>query len=77
MEHTVTSAGHPQNNGKFERFHRTFRGEHVRGEVYLSYQDAVKRKGRWIEYYNQERLHAGITYLPPEEAFQGRKEERP
>jgi transposase InsO family protein len=31
---------------------------------------------RWIAYYNQERLHADITYLPPEEVFQGRKEER-
>jgi hypothetical protein len=25
--------------------------------------------GRWIAYYNQEGLHAGIMYLPPEEVF--------
>jgi hypothetical protein len=32
--------------------------------------------GRWIGYYNQERLDAGIMYLSPEEVFQGRKEQR-
>jgi transposase InsO family protein len=35
MEHTVTSAGHPQSNGKLERFHRTFRTEHIGREAYI------------------------------------------
>jgi hypothetical protein len=71
MEISLISAGHPQSNGKLERFHQTFRSEHVRQKVYLSYQDAVERMGRWITYYNQERLHAGIMYLPPEEVISG------
>jgi len=76
MEQTFTSAGHPQSNGKLERFHRTLKTEQVRQEAYLNYQDAVNRIGRWIEYYNNERLHAGIFYLAPEDVFQGLKEER-
>jgi transposase InsO family protein len=32
--HTLTSANHPQSNGKLERFHRTLKTEHVRRASY-------------------------------------------
>jgi len=76
IEHTFTSPGHPQSNGKLERFHRTLKSEHVRTSAYLSYKDAKERMGRWIEYYNEKRLHAALYYLPPEDVFQGMKEMR-
>jgi hypothetical protein len=59
-EQTLTSAGHPQSNGKLERFHRTFKHEHVRQTAYVSFQDAKDRMAAWITYYNGERLHSAI-----------------
>jgi transposase-like protein len=76
IEHTFTSPGHPQSNGKLERFHRTLKSEHVRVSAYLSYEDAKERMKRWIEYYNEQRLHAALFYLSPEDVFQGLKETR-
>ena len=76
IEHTFTSPGHPQSNGKLERFHRTLKSEHVRTSSYFSYEDAKERMGSWIEYYNNERLHSAHCYLPPEDVFQGLKEIR-
>jgi hypothetical protein len=26
---------------------------------------------RWVEHYNEERLHAGLGYLPPAEFYRG------
>jgi hypothetical protein len=76
IEHTFTSPGHPQSNGKLERFHKTLKSEHVRTSAYFCYEDAKERMGRWIEYYNGKRLHAALCYLPPEDVFQGLKEKR-
>jgi transposase InsO family protein len=41
MEQTFTSPAHPQSNGKLERFHRTFKSEHVRQTAYLNREDAI------------------------------------
>jgi transposase InsO family protein len=76
IEHTLTSPGHPQSNGKLERFHRTFKCEHVRQSAFLNYDDAKERIDNWIKYYNERRLHAALFYLSPEDVFQGLKETR-
>jgi transposase InsO family protein len=73
MEQTFTSPAHPQSNGKLERFHRTFKSGHVRRVAYLNREDAAERMGKWIRYYNGERLHAALSYLPPDDMFSGRK----
>jgi transposase InsO family protein len=72
MEQTFTSPAHPQSNGKLERFHRTFKSEHVRQAAYLNREDAIERMRRWIRYYNGERLHAALFYLSPDDVFAGR-----
>jgi transposase InsO family protein len=76
IEHTFTSPGHPQSNGKLERFHRTLKSEHARVSAYFGYEDAKERMGRWIDYYNEKRLHAALYYLPPEDVFLGFMEKR-
>jgi transposase InsO family protein len=76
LEHTFTSANHPQSNGKLERFHRTLKTEHVRRSAYLSYEDACIRIASWVAYYNGERLHSAVCYLTPDDVFYGRKEKR-
>jgi transposase InsO family protein len=72
MEQTFTSPAHPQSNGKLERFHRTIKSEHVRRAAYLGREDAVERMKKWIRYYNGERLHSALYYLPPDDVFVGR-----
>jgi transposase InsO family protein len=70
--HTLTSANHPQSNGKLERFNKTLKTEHVRRSAYLNYQDASVRMAQWIAYYNSQRLHSAIWYLTPNDVFNGR-----
>jgi transposase InsO family protein len=74
--HTLTSANHPQSNGKIERFNRTLKSEHVRRSAYLDYQDAFIRMAQWISYYNSQRLHSAIWYLTPNDVFNGRTSAR-
>jgi transposase InsO family protein len=76
FEHTLTSANHPQSNGKLERFNRTLKSEHVRRTAYVNYQDACVRMAQWIAYYNSQRLHSAIWYLTPNDVFYGRTAQR-
>ncbi len=76
MGHTLTSANHPQSNGKLERFHRTLKSEHVRRAAYVNYEDACIRMSEWIAYYNSQRLHSAILYLTPNDVFYGRAQSR-
>jgi len=76
FDHTLTSANHPQSNGKLERFNRTLKSEHVRRSAYLNYNDACQRMAEWILYYNNERLHSAIWYLTPNDVFYGRTTRR-
>jgi transposase InsO family protein len=72
LGHTLTSANHPQSNGKLERFNRTLKSEHVRRAAYLNYEDACVRMSEWIAYYNTQRLHSAIWYLTPNDVFYNR-----
>ena len=74
--HTLTSANHPQSNGKLERFNRTLKSEHVRRPAYINHKDACMRMAQWIAYYNSERLHSAVWYLTPNDVFNGRTSAR-
>ena len=54
---------HPQSNGLEERFHRTLREEGL--QSYANIMEAKRKVGQWIEFYNNERLHSSIDYMPP------------
>ena len=76
LKETSTSPFHPQSNGKVERMHRTLKAEEVRRSAYLGVGDAGVKMGRWVSFYNSERLHSAIGYLTPDEVFAGKMEER-
>jgi len=65
LTHVRTSPYYPQSNGKIERFHYTYKSQCVWRQVFLDYEDAIKLTEKYINYYNNERLHSAIGYVPP------------
>ncbi len=65
----------PEENGTMERAYRTLR-EALEGEELtnlLAAQDVLARVVRW---YNEERLHSALGYLPPAVYYRGNPRER-
>jgi putative transposase len=75
LKQTYTSVGYPQSNGKIERFFKTAKEECIRGNSFLSINDARKIIDRYIEPYNYGRLHSAIDYVTPYDMLTGRKEQ--
>lgn len=73
MTHVRTSPGHPQSNGKLERWHETVKGECIRPGTPLSLDEARRLVARWIEYYNHVRLHSALGYIAPTDKLAGRE----
>lgn len=65
---------HPESNGRMERYHRSVREEAFGdGEVEDFYR-ARDLLGRWVRYYNEERLHSALNYLRPVDYYRGNSE---
>ena len=79
LEHIRIRTYHPESNGKLERFHRSTRDALDEQEL-RNLGRGREIIGRWVEFYNARRLHAGLDYLPPAEYWEGdpkaRKQER-
>ena len=73
MTHVRTSPYYPQSNGKIERFHRTINGDCIRTETPLTLGDAQRIVARYVEYYNNVRLHSAIGYITPKDKLEGRE----
>jgi len=80
LEHVRTSVGHPQGNGKIERYHRTVQTECLDRSAMVNIDDAREQVKRFIDYYNGERLHSSLFFLTPEDfllnRFSAKLEER-
>ncbi len=75
LEHIRIRTYHPESNGKLERFHRSTR--EALDEIELKNLGRAREIiGRWVDYYNGERLHASLDYLPPAEYWEGEPEAR-
>lgn len=75
LEHIRIRTYHPESNGTLERFHRSTR-EALAEEDLQTLSRARELIARWVEHYNEKRLHAGLGYLPPAEYFRGNPERR-
>ena len=75
IEHIRIRTYHPESNGTLERFHRSTR-EALAEEELGNLSRARELIGRWVEHYNESRLHAGLGYLAPAEYYRGDPEQR-
>ena len=75
MTHVRTSPYYPQSNGKIERWHRTIKGDCLRPGTPLSLEDAQRLVARYVEHYNNVRLHSAIGYVAPKVKLEGREKE--
>ena len=65
----------PEENGVIERSFRTLR-EALEGEELSNLLEAERVLARLVRWYNEERLHSAVDYLPPAVVYRGRGEER-
>lgn len=75
LQHIRIRTYHPESNGTLERFHRSTR-EALADDDLRNLARARELIGRWIEHYNENRLHASLQYLPPCEFYRGNPTER-
>lgn len=61
----------PQTLGKIERFWGTLWRECIEAAVFVDLEDARRRIGHFIDYYNFQRPHQGIEGLVPADRFFG------
>ena len=55
-----------------ERFHFTYKDGAVRPLSPLSIEGARRITEKYIEYYNNERLHSAIGFIAPKDKLEGR-----
>jgi transposase InsO family protein len=71
VKHIVAKPHRPQTLGKIERFWGTLWRECLETSVFVDLEDARRRIGHFIDYYNFQRPHQGIDGLVPADRFFG------
>lgn len=75
MTHVRTSPYYPQSNGKMERWHQTLKVTTIRPRAPGSLAEARQLVAAFVAYYNTQRLHSAIGYVPPVIKLAGREQE--
>ena len=75
MTHVRSSPYYPQSNGKIERFHRTIKADAIRRFEPSDPEQAREVVGRFVDHYNNVRLHSAIGYITPVDMMAGRERE--
>jgi transposase InsO family protein len=75
MTHVRTSPFYPQSNGKLEALNKTAKREVIRPSNPRTLAEARAQIDRWVNYYNETRLHSSIDYVTPWDKLQGREAE--
>jgi len=65
LRHIRTKPRTPQTNGKAERFIQTMLREWAYGRVWQSSRLRAAQLPHWLNFYNGDRPHASLGYLPP------------
>jgi transposase InsO family protein len=65
-----SAPGHPQTNGKEERFHRSFKAEVLQGRTFVDLAHAQRAFDEWRTIYNEVRPHEGIDLAVPADRYQ-------
>ena len=73
MDHTRGAPYHPQTQGKIERYHRSMKNI-VKLENYYYPWELEEAIRRFVEYYNNERLHEALDNVTPADMFYSRYE---
>ena len=71
IKQIVAKPQRPQTLGKIERFWGTLWRECIETSVFFDLDDARRRIGHFIDYYNFQRVHRGIDGLVPADRFFG------
>ena len=71
IKHIVAKPQRPQTLGKVERFWGTLWRECIETSVFVDLEDARRRIGHFIDYYNFQRPHQGIDGLVPADRYFG------
>ena len=72
LTHVRTACYYPQSNGKMERFHHTLKSEGIKPSSPLNVDDARRITEKYVDYYNNERLHSAIVFVAPMDKLKGR-----
>ena len=65
LRHHRTRPYTPRTNGKAERFIQSMLREWAYGRIYRTSTARGSDLLRWLRFYNEERPHASLNYLPP------------
>ena len=71
MRHTRGRPYHPMTQGKIERYHRSLKNL-ITLRNYYAPGDLEREIGRFVAYYNNERVHEALKNLPPADVYYGR-----
>jgi transposase InsO family protein len=74
ITHVRTSPYYPQSNGKQERMQGTVKRECIREKSPATEEEARRIAGKYVDYYNDERLHSALGYVTPRDMLEGRAE---
>jgi putative transposase len=73
MTHVRTSPYYPQSNGKIERWHQSIKRECIRPGSPLCLDDTRRIVARYVDHYNNFRLHSAIGFITPADMLSGRQ----
>jgi len=74
LKHTRGKPYHPMTQGKIERYHRSLKNVIKLQNYYLPWE-LEREVGRFVCYYNHERVHESLGNLTPEDVYRGRTRE--
>jgi putative transposase len=74
MTHVRTSPYYPQSNGKMERWNKSFKIEGWRPGLAGDMEQARRLTEKYVQHYNEVRLHSAIGYITPQNKLEGREQ---